>query len=155
MSTEFAVDSLHCSSSPSNMTEFSRITTLARQILDNATVLEAYCKDNNVKPPSFDVDGPAHFQVPPSHPQAAAAQAGLLAETLELNQLVSGPTSMLMNSDVRCDLPWNRIALTMRSWMTRSACKPSIVSKSQKQYLWIEQYRMKICLLFVASTWPT
>ncbi|KAI4213978.1 MAG: hypothetical protein LQ351_003382 [Letrouitia transgressa] len=66
----------------------SRIVTLAKEIEANTTKLDEYLEKNNLPRPSFDVDAPLMYQLPPD---IAAAQEALTTALDELYWLNQGP----------------------------------------------------------------
>lgn len=86
----------------------SRIVTLAKEIEINTTKLDEYLEKNNLPRPSFDVDAPLMYQLPPD---IAAAQEALTAALDELHWLNQGPiqtvvaktVSIRLNSSRRID----------------------------------------------------
>ncbi|KAL8730473.1 MAG: hypothetical protein Q9166_004037 [cf. Caloplaca sp. 2 TL-2023] len=66
----------------------SRIVILAKEIEANTAKLDEYLEKNNLPRPSFDVDAPLMYQLPPD---IAAAQESLTAALDELYWLNQGP----------------------------------------------------------------
>ena len=75
----------------------SRIVTLAKEIEINTTKLDGYLEKNNLPRPSFDVDAPLMYQLPPD---IAAAQEALTAALDELYWLNQGPIQTVVAKTV-------------------------------------------------------
>lgn len=75
----------------------SRIVKLAKEIEANTTKLDEYLEKNNLPRPSFDVDAPLMYQLPPD---IAAAQEALTAALDELYWLNQGPIQTVVAKSV-------------------------------------------------------
>jgi hypothetical protein len=69
-------------------------TSIAKDILRDAEILDAFIRDNNLPEPSLDASGP--LRTPWSGPQVVEAQSNLLASTHRLHHLTEGPASAWM-----------------------------------------------------------
>ena len=83
----------------------SRIVTLAKEIEVNTTKLDGYLEKNNLPRPSFDVDAPLMYQLPPD---IAAAQEALTAALDELYWLNQGPIQTVVAKTVSIRLKSSR-----------------------------------------------
>lgn len=95
----------------------TKIVELSTLIADKTKVVDEYFKKNGLPTPSFDLDGPARIMIPPQEKEASDALTAVLSATRDLNQLLTGPTGVLMGTSVSC------LALCVRgfSWLTISA----------------------------------
>lgn len=105
----------------------SRIVTLAKEIEANTTKLDEYLEKNNLPRPSFDVDAPLMYQLPPD---IAAAQEALTTALDELYWLNQGPIQTVVAKSVSIRLrPCSRFdrALIPVVWcLGRSRDHPSL-----------------------------
>jgi 6-hydroxytryprostatin B O-methyltransferase len=69
-------------------------TTIAKSILHDAEILDAFIRDNNLPEPSFDANGP--LRTPWSSSKVVEAHSNLLANTHKLHRLTEGPASAWM-----------------------------------------------------------
>ena len=96
----------------------SRIVTLAKEIEANMTKLDGYLEKNNLPRPSFNVDAPLMYQLPPD---IAAAQEALNAALDELYWLNQGPIQTVVAKSVitRLNPPlcFDRILITSVSYL--------------------------------------
>lgn len=91
----------------------SRIVTLAKEIEANTVKLDEYFEKNNLPRPSFDVDTPLMYQLPPA---LAATQEALTAAIDELYWLNQGPIQTVIAKTVCTRLnPFARFARTLIS----------------------------------------
>ena len=89
----------------------SRIVTLAKVVEANTVKLDEYLEKNNLPQPSFDVDAPLMYQLPPD---IAAAQENLTAALDELYWLNQGPIQTVVAKTVSTHLnPSPRFDRTM------------------------------------------
>ena len=79
----------------------SRIVTLAKEVEANTTKFNEYLEKNNLPQPSFDVDAPLMYQLPPD---IAAAQENLTAALDELYWLNQGPIQTVVAKTVSTHL---------------------------------------------------
>ncbi|KAL9105167.1 MAG: hypothetical protein Q9187_008787 [Circinaria calcarea] len=82
------------------MAPASRITELAVIIAENTAIVDEYLTLNNLPKPSFDADGPAAVPISPQDVDVLAAQDKVVSSTLELHNLMKGPTELLMGIGV-------------------------------------------------------
>jgi hypothetical protein len=82
------------------MTSPNNIVTLATTISETTTTINAYFTSHGLPIPSFDVSGPSRISIPPEEKEVAKAYAELLCATMELHNLMLGPTAMLMGTSV-------------------------------------------------------
>ena len=75
----------------------SRIVTLAKEVEANTSKLNEYLEKNNLPQPSFDVDAPLMYHLPPD---IAAAQENLTAALDELYWLNQGPIQTVVAKTV-------------------------------------------------------
>ncbi|PQE24943.1 Sterigmatocystin 8-O-methyltransferase protein [Rutstroemia sp. NJR-2017a WRK4] len=78
------------------MTSPNNIVTLATTISKTTATINAYLTAHGLPIPSFDVSGPSRFSIPPEEKEVVKAHAELLRATMELHNLMLGPTAMLM-----------------------------------------------------------
>jgi len=78
----------------------SRISELAAIIAENTAIVDEYLASNGLPTPSFEVDGPEVVPIPPQELNVLAAQDKAIGSTLELHELMKGPTEMLMGIGV-------------------------------------------------------
>ena len=86
----------------------SRIVTLAKEIEANTTKLDEYLEKNDLPRPSFDVDAPLMYQLPPDMAAAQEALSAALDELYWLNQspvqtVVAKTVSTRQNPSSRLD----------------------------------------------------
>ena len=79
----------------------SRIVTLAKEVEANTNKLDEYLEKNNLPRPSFDVDAPLMYQLPPD---IAAAQEALTAALEKLYWLNQGPIQTVVAKTVSTPL---------------------------------------------------
>lgn len=75
----------------------SRIVALAKDIEANTSKLDEYLEKNNLPRPSFDVDAPLTYQLPPD---IEAAQEALTTALDELYWLNQGPVGTIVGKSV-------------------------------------------------------
>jgi len=71
-------------------------TSIAKDILRDAELLDEYVRANNLPPPSFDADGPGRTVY--NNKEATTAHASLLANTHRLHLLAEGPAARWMGT---------------------------------------------------------
>lgn len=72
----------------------SQIVELANQLVRNVNDVNAYLLSNDLPQPSFDVDGPLELGTQ-SAPDVEAARISAIEATMELQDLLLGPTMLL------------------------------------------------------------
>lgn len=78
----------------------SQITRLAATISECTAIVNDYFLFNDLPMPSFDISGSPHIVVPRHEKKVAFAYAEILRASMELHQLMLGPTAMLMGTSV-------------------------------------------------------
>lgn len=73
----------------------TRIAVLAAIISTNTTKIDDYLKSHGLPPPSFHVDHPADLCIPPDAIDIDKARKVTLEASIELQDLLQGPTSLL------------------------------------------------------------
>jgi hypothetical protein len=75
--------------------ESTRITELAAIISSNTAKVNTYLKSNNIPSPSFNIDAPLNLGIPKEATEIDNARRLALAATIELQDLLQGPTACL------------------------------------------------------------
>lgn len=73
----------------------SRVAQLSELIATNVAKLEGYWKSHNLPFPSFDVDGPVDMNLSTDSPEIEAARMVAIEASMELQDLLQGPTASL------------------------------------------------------------
>ncbi|KAF2163211.1 hypothetical protein M409DRAFT_68527 [Zasmidium cellare ATCC 36951] len=76
----------------------TKIVELSTVIAEKTKVVDEYFKKNGLATPSFDLDGPTRIAIPPQEKEASDALTAVLSATRDLNQLLTGPTGVLMGT---------------------------------------------------------
>lgn len=115
----------------------TKIVELSAVIAEKTKVVDEYFKKNGLPTPSFDLDGPTRITIPPQEKEASDALTAVLSATRDLNQLLTGPTGVLMGTSV------SRPAVVLLSVMlqlanrhsptTVSVCKQCTASRSLRR----------------------
>lgn len=79
----------------------SQLIVLSNTISEGTAIVNEYFLSHNLPMPSFDVSGPPRVVIPSHEKRVAAAYAEVLRATIELHNLLLGPTAILMSSSVR------------------------------------------------------
>ena len=82
------------------MASNSRISQLAAIIAEKTAVVNEYLNSHHLPTPSFDANGPDTIPIPPDEKEIVAAQDAVIASTLELHNLMKGPTEMIWGISV-------------------------------------------------------
>nr|POE49518.1 o-methyltransferase gsfb [Quercus suber] len=93
----------------------SRIVELSTTIAEKTKIIDEYFSKNGMETPSFDVSGPTRVHVPSSDGAVYAAHIAVLDATTELNQLLTGPSAMLMSISVSSS-DYDLLILAQRSF---------------------------------------
>ena len=105
----------------------TRIVTLAKEVEANTTKLSDYLEKNNLPQPSFDVDAPLMYQLPPD---IAAAQENLTAALDELHWLNQGPIQTVVaktvNKILNLSRRFDRTLISSVCCVGRSQDDPSV-----------------------------
>ncbi|KAA8568576.1 hypothetical protein MFRU_012g01210 [Monilinia fructicola] len=78
----------------------SQLIVLSNTISEGTAIVNEYFLSHNLPMPSFDVSGPPRVVIPSHEKRVAAAYAEVLRATIELHNLLLGPTAILMSSSV-------------------------------------------------------
>lgn len=73
----------------------TRIAELATSVSTNTAKVDEYLKSHSRPSPSFDVDHPADLGIPPEAIDIDNARKAALEASIELQDLLQGPTSLL------------------------------------------------------------
>ena len=74
------------------------ITDVANAIARDTKIVDEYFEKNNLPKPTFDENGPFQIRIPPTEPEAMAAQSRVVMATLQLNVLIQGPKAPFRRS---------------------------------------------------------
>ena len=73
----------------------TRIAELSAIISSNTSKVDEYLKAQGKPSPSFDVDAPGDLGIPPEAVEIEQSRKAALEASLELSDLLQGPTSLL------------------------------------------------------------